>query len=109
MTFNNKIYDRVKWVAQYFLPALTTLWMALAKIWGLPYGTEIGATLAAVDLFLGVLLGISKSNYTGEGTLVVNTNDPDKDLYNLELNVDPAELPNMKSVTFIVEPEKGEK
>ncbi len=109
MTFNNKIYDRVKWVAQYFLPALITLWMSLAKIWGLPYGAEIGATLGAIDLFLGVLLGISKAHYSGEGTLVVNTDDPDKDIYNLELNVDPAELPNMKSVTFIVEPEKEEK
>ena len=109
MIFNNKLYDKLKWIAQYFLPALGTLWSALAKIWGLPYGAEIGATLFAIDLFLGVLLGISKSNYGGEGTLIVNTDDPDKDIYNLELNVDPAELPNMKSVTFIVEPEKEEK
>lgn len=106
MKFNNNVYDKLKWVAQYFLPALVTLWMSLAKTWGLPYTVEIGATLSAIDLFLGVLLGISKASYAGEGTLTVNADDPDKDIYNLELNVDPEELPNMKSVTFMVDHEK---
>ena len=103
MKLSNNVYDKLKWVAQYFLPALVTLWMSLAKTWGLPYAVEIGATLSAVDLFLGVLLGISKASYTGEGTLSVNADNPEKDIYNLELNVDPEELPNMKSVTFMVD------
>lgn len=106
MAFSNKVYDKLKWVAMYLLPAMATLYISLAKIWGLPYGSEIGATISAIDLFLGVLLGISKMNYGGEGTLTVNADDPDKDVYNLELNVDPSELPNMKSVTFVVDNEK---
>lgn len=103
MKLSNNVYDKLKWVAQYFLPALVTLWMSLAKTWSLPYAVEIGATLSAIDLFLGVLLGISKASYAGEGTLSVNAGNPEKDIYNLELNVDPEELPNMKSVTFMVD------
>ena len=63
MKFNNKTYDALKWVAMCVLPGATTLWLALAKIWGLPYGAEIGGTLSAVDAFLGVLLGISTTQY----------------------------------------------
>lgn len=34
---NNKIYDILKWVAQIFLPALGTLYFALAGIWDFPF------------------------------------------------------------------------
>lgn len=60
---SNKTYDILKWVAQYLLPALATLYFAVAKIWGLPYGEEIVGTITAIDTFLGVLLGISTANY----------------------------------------------
>ena len=51
------------------LPAVGTLYFALAGIWGFPYAEEIVGTLTAVDTFLGVLLGISSAQYhkkTGE-------------------------------------------
>ena len=102
MTFSNKTYDRVKWFAQYFVPALTTLWLALGKIWSFPYTVEIGATLSALDIFLGALLGISKSNYQGDGSMVVNTEDPTKDVYTLNFNGDLNEIADKKSVTFMV-------
>ncbi len=60
---NNKTYDVLKWIAQYFLPALGTLYFALASIWGLPFGEEIVGTITAIDAFLGVLLGISTIQY----------------------------------------------
>ena len=63
MNMSNKTYDILKWVAQYLLPALATLYFAVAKIWGLPYGEEIVGTITAIDTFLGVLLGISTANY----------------------------------------------
>lgn len=47
----------------YFLPALGTLYFALAGIWGLPYGEQLVETITAIDTFLGVILGISKSKY----------------------------------------------
>lgn len=66
MKLNNKTYDFLKWIAQILLPALGTLYMALAKVWGFPYSTEIVGTITAVDLFLGAVLGISTSNYRKE-------------------------------------------
>lgn len=63
MVMSNKTYDRLKWVAQYLLPACGTLYFALAGIWGLPYGEQIVGTITAVDTFLGVTLGISSAKY----------------------------------------------
>ena len=38
---SNKTYDILKWAAQLLLPALGTLYFALASIWGFPYGEQI--------------------------------------------------------------------
>ena len=63
MAMSNKVYDILKWIAMYLLPALGTLYFALAGIWGLPYGEQIVGTITAVDTFLGVILGISTAQY----------------------------------------------
>lgn len=63
MKISNKAYDIMKWIAQYFLPALGTLYFALASIWGLPYGEQVVGTVTAIDTFLGVILGISTMQY----------------------------------------------
>ena len=60
---SNKQYDILKWVALVLLPALGTLYFALAGIWGFPYGEQIVGTITAVDTFLGVILGISTAQY----------------------------------------------
>ena len=60
---SNKVYDTLKWIAMYLLPALGTLYFAIASIWGLPYGEQIVGTITAIDTFLGVILGISTSQY----------------------------------------------
>lgn len=60
---SNKVYDVLKWIAQILLPALGALYFALSEIWGFPYAAEIVGTIAAVDTFLGVLLGISTAQY----------------------------------------------
>ena len=60
---SNKMYDVLKWIAQIFLPALGTLYFALAGIWGFPYGEQVVGTITAVDTFLGLLLGISSVQY----------------------------------------------
>ena len=60
---SNKVYDILKWIAQVVLPAIGTLYFALAGIWGLPFGEEIVGTITALDTFLGIILGISTANY----------------------------------------------
>lgn len=63
MKLANKVYDVLKWIAMVVIPAVGTLYFALAGIWGWPYGEEIVGTLTAIDTFLGVLLGISSVRY----------------------------------------------
>ena len=63
MKMSNKVYDVLKFIAQILLPALGTLYFALAKIWGFPYAAEIVGTISAVDAFLGALLQISTDEY----------------------------------------------
>lgn len=60
---SNKVYDILKYVAQIILPAVATLYFALAGIWNFPYGEEVVGTITAVDTFLGVVLGISSASY----------------------------------------------
>ena len=60
---SNKVYDVLKYIAQIVLPALATLYFALAQIWGLPYGEQIVGTITAVDAFLGAILRISTIQY----------------------------------------------
>lgn len=60
---SNKLYDVLKWIALILLPALGTLYFALAGIWGFPYGEQIVGTITAIDCFLGALLGISTAVY----------------------------------------------
>ena len=66
MKMTNKVYDALKWIAMYLLPALGTLYFALSGIWGLPYGEEIVGTVTAIDTCLGVVLGISSVKYNKE-------------------------------------------
>ena len=66
MKLSNKVYDALKWIAQILLPALGTLYFALAGIWGFPYAEQIIGTITAIDTFLGVLLGISTMQYRKE-------------------------------------------
>jgi hypothetical protein len=60
---NNKVYNILKKVAQYWLPGAATLYFALAGIWGLPYAEEVVGTIVAVDVFLGAILGLSTVKY----------------------------------------------
>lgn len=59
----NNVYDVLKWIAQILLPALATLYFALAGIWNFPYGEQVVGTITAIDTFLGILLGVSTSKY----------------------------------------------
>lgn len=76
----------------------------LSGIWGLPYGEQIVGTITAVDTFLAVILGLSKSGYEPDGTLMINSTDESKDVMQFEFNKnDPVEATRDKEfVTFRV-------
>lgn len=104
MKLDNKVYDVLKWVAQYLLPGLGTLYFAISGIWGLPYGEQIVGTITAIDAFLGMMLGLSGAKYPGDGTLKIDQTDPSKDVYRLDLNIPIEELAGKKAITLVVDP-----
>ncbi len=63
MRISNETYDRIKWIALAFIPALEVLILTVGKIWGLPYYAEIGATVAAFGVFLAAIIGVSSRAY----------------------------------------------
>lgn len=72
MKLSKSTYDILKWVAQLLLPALGTLYFALASIWGLPYGEQIVGTITAIDTFLGAILHLSSGKFYEDHYLTVH-------------------------------------
>ena len=66
MKLSNISYDRLKWFALVFVPAFEVLILTLGKIWGVPYYSEIGASVAAVGVFLAALIRTSSKAYYDE-------------------------------------------
>lgn len=108
MKLSNKTYDAAKWVAQIGLPALATLYFAVAQIWSLPYGSEVVGSITAFDAFLGVLLGLSSSAYNARGTdydgvLHIQPPEDGSDVRNCRLQFgDIEDLETKNTITFRV-------
>ena len=66
MKLNNKVYDIMKWLGIIVMPAVATLYAALAAVWAWPYADEVVTTITAVDTFLGAVLCISTAQYHKE-------------------------------------------
>ena len=66
MKMSNKVYDILKFIATLLLPALGTLYFALAGIWGFPYGEQIVGTITAIVTFMNTILRISTYQYNKE-------------------------------------------
>lgn len=95
---NSKTYDKLKQVAQIWLPALGTLYFTMAGIWHLPAAEEIVGSIVAIDTFLGVVLHISTQGFKSEapeaqydGTChVMTSEDGTTKTFQLVLNDDPS-------------------
>ena len=62
MKLSNKAYDILNFIVRALLP-LADLVLALASIWGLPYGKEINATIIAIHAFLAVFVTGANASY----------------------------------------------
>lgn len=59
----DRVYDVLKWVAIIVMPALATFIVGLGGIWSLPFAGQAAATVTAVGVLLGALLGLSSVKY----------------------------------------------
>jgi putative holin Dp-1 len=69
---SNGVYDALKWITTILLPALSTLYVAVAAIWNLPYAEQVTSTISVIVLFLGALLQISSLQYRASIRLATN-------------------------------------
>jgi len=60
---SDKLYTILKYLCQIALPAVGSLYFALAQLWNLPYAEQITGTCSALAVCIGVLIGISSYRY----------------------------------------------
>jgi Putative phage holin Dp-1 len=106
---SSRAYDVIKWLALIGLPALGSLYFALAQIWGLPNAEKVVGTIMVIDTFLGALLSLSAKSYAKseakyDGSIEVEQLPDGVKRYSLELNGDPSKLDEQSQVVFKVNP-----
>ena len=94
---SSSAFDLIRGLVEVTLPALATLYATLATIWDLPGSERVVLTIAALTTFLGVFLKIqrgayNKSDASKDGALVIDTTNPTKDSYSLEIYTPLADL-----------------
>jgi imidazoleglycerol phosphate synthase glutamine amidotransferase subunit HisH len=109
MVFSNKVYDKLKFLAQVVLPGLGTLYATVSGLYGWQNTEEVVGTIMAVDFFLGALLGLSNKQFMDEdrnfaGDLhVVNTEDEGvQTMLAFNPESSPESLADQKTVTMKV-------
>jgi Putative phage holin Dp-1 len=99
---SSRVYDFLKFLALVALPAVGTLYFALAGIWHLPYAEEVVGTVTAVDTALGLLINrASKNNVVGD---LVFSQDRDGTVTGIDMEAtkDPFVLQDENKVVFQV-------
>jgi Putative phage holin Dp-1 len=104
---SDRNYAIVKWAVVIVLPAIGTLYFAIASIWGLPSAEQVMGTILALQAFLGVILGISSKSYNASearysGDMTMSKGPNGSLNYALELNGHPEDLQHMDEVIFKV-------
>lgn len=103
----SKVYDKLKWIALILLPALGSAYAGFAELWALPYPHEVVGSVAVIDTFLGVVLGLStrtynKSGQDTDGDMLVDNATEGPATYRLALNATPEELADKSKISFNV-------
>lgn len=103
-----KLYNWVKWLVQIVLPAVSAFYVGLAALYDWTGSDKVVGTIALLTVFLGSLLGISSKNYRNsdepyDGTMLVTTSPEGKKTVSLQLDGDPHEISEKRSVAFKVD------
>lgn len=100
-------YMKLKHSTTVVLPALGALYFALAQIWHLPKAEEVVGSLAALNTFLGVILGVSTRSYNRSDVkyagIIEVEETPDAKQLNFILNEAARPLEKQPEVTFRVD------
>lgn len=106
--FTNGAYDVLKPIALIWLPAIATLYTALAAIFSFGDVAAVVGSISAVDGFLGVVLHLSTNPTptqpipTSDGQFVVDKSNPTTNVYSLVLETEPEDLEKKGVITLEV-------
>lgn len=56
----DRVYDALKWLALIALPAIAVFAQAVGPAWGLSHVDQIVATIDALGVLIGALIGVSE-------------------------------------------------
>lgn len=108
---SNNVYDKLKQVAQIWLPALAVFYITVAPFWGLPKQEEVAGTIMALDLLLGAMLGVVSRMYANsdarfDGQIVVSPggiSDEGLETTDLNIRLDPSAVSNKNEIVVKVD------
>lgn len=105
-------YNRFKWLVLIFIPAFSSLYFGASLLApALPAAGEVVGFLALLATFLGVILGISTTNFAkqgADGSINARIQGDQVILSDFALpDIAPEELAAKKSVTIQVNPTSG--
>lgn len=104
---SNPLYDQLKRATTVLLPGVGALYFALAQIWGLPAAEEVVGTIAAVNVFLGLVVNVSSKSYDNSDQKfdgVAHLSNQDGRAYiGLEMHEGPEAIADKKEVILKVE------
>lgn len=107
LLLTNRAYDRLGWAVRIGIPAISSLYFGLSKIWGLPGAEQVVGTLALLATFIGGLIGVSNKRYESsgaayDGAMVVTEDGGGVRAMSMEFKGDPEDIPNRDHVSFKV-------
>ena len=101
---SDRTYGIVKRSATIILPALATLYFALAQLWNFPEPEKVVASITAINTFLGVVVQISKKSYYASGHQYAGeiqvTEKEGTKIASLVVDGNPEDILSMKEATF---------
>jgi hypothetical protein len=97
---SDSTYNFLRRIVEIILPGAGALYFGASALWGtevFPNPDKVVGTIALVVVFLGLVLSVSRKNYTPDapnpvGAFVINDTDIDQAPYRLVLDKDLAEV-----------------
>lgn len=66
---SSKLYDSMKWTALVLLPGLGALYFGLGQLWDFPEVEKVVGSVTVLEVFIGLLLRKSASDYGSAQTV----------------------------------------
>jgi hypothetical protein len=68
MMLSDRLYNIIRRSATILLPGLITFYLTVGQVWNFPKMEQVGATLGALNVFLGVVVVFARAMYNVSGT-----------------------------------------